>query len=848
MRFFILCVLALAAPCAPAYTTSPWTPAQSMGTTRVGYAATLLTSGKVLIVGGHLTSTTIASAELYDPATNSWVEAPDFSSAEGERNGHTSTLLPSGKVLVVGGGHYNTTTKVRTYLATTRLYDPAANSWSAAGALQAARRNHTATLLRSGKVLVTGGFDAVGDVNSAELYDPQTNTWSPAGSIIARSFHTATLLASGKVLIAGGYSGNAELYDPSTNQWTPAGTMTQRVNATATLLTSGKVLVAGGYDGVGLDVVERYDPVTNAWASAHALTHARASHTATLLPSGQVLVAGGRYYNSNYTDITAAELYNPGSDTWSGAGSLAIARSNHIATLLPTGSVLVAGGENNSLSSVESSVEIYDPIFNRLGLVLPPGNGTAPDPRTGQTATLLASSAGAGDVVTIGGVSNGTTLASAKRYNPAVNQWADAGTMGSARACHSATLLMSGKVLVAGGIQNVQLGGPYLASAELFNPTGNAWSAAGALTLPRACHTATLLSSGKVLAVGGTFNGSVLEPDISELYDPAANAWTPAGIPAPSPRANHTATLLPSGKVLVVGGRSNVAAALKSVDVYDPVTNAWTAGPAMSEERKDHTATPLPSGKVLVVGGTGLNGVPLTHAELFDPQTNGWTAAASLTEARTDHSATLLPSGRVLVLAGNAGFTAELYDPVANAWQLLASLQFADHTATLLTLGGVLVVHGGAFEVLASDGVLDVVVARLPVFSLTRSTLSFAQAGTLDATATASNNNASTGAVIQTGFAPPIEASGGGSGSSASNVPVFQVQRVDSGQMRFIPIDGSIGFSDTQFAGSRGALSDFPGGPLLVRAWVNGAPSWARYGLLTEYCVVRDTIFCSNFE
>src|ERR1041385_3136824 len=101
-QVLVLCVLALAAAPAQAFITSPWTPAAPMGTTRVYYTATLLTSGKLLVVGGHLTSTPVASAELSDPAANSWADATDISSPTGERNGHTATLLPSGKVLVVG--------------------------------------------------------------------------------------------------------------------------------------------------------------------------------------------------------------------------------------------------------------------------------------------------------------------------------------------------------------------------------------------------------------------------------------------------------------------------------------------------------------------------------------------------------------------------------------------------------------------------------------------------------------------------------------------------------------------------------------------------------------------------
>src|SRR6266446_2428354 len=273
---------------------------------------------------------------------------------------HTATLLPDGRVLVVGGeqGH--------TPLASAELYDPATGTWSATGSLNTARDSHTATLLRSGKVLVAGGreTDPGPSLASAELYDPATGTWSPTGSLnTARLYHTATLLPNGKVLVAGGgetdlYSASAELYNPATGSWSPTGSFdTGRIFHTATLLANGKVLVAGGRDPrlVELASADLYNPATGTWSATGSLNTARYDHTATLLRNGMVLVAGG-----TPDEIDTAELYDPATGTWSLTGSLNTMRKDHAATLLLNGMVLVTGGALAHKTAL-ATAELYEP-------------------------------------------------------------------------------------------------------------------------------------------------------------------------------------------------------------------------------------------------------------------------------------------------------------------------------------------------------------------------------------------------------------------------------------------------------------------------------------------------------
>jgi WD40 repeat protein len=296
--------------------TETWTATNSMAAARVAFTATLLPNGNILVAGGG-SSGHLTSAELFDPVSGTWTNTGAMSSARAQ---HSAILLPNGKVLAVGGEGPAGSFDYFNYPTNAQLYNPATGTWTNTGAPSVARVGHTATLLPNGKVLLVGGYDnTFHSYSSAELYDPQTGTWTATGSMnTARGDHTATLLPSGKVLVAGGddyptgsYFSSAELYDPTTGTWAATGTMNiQRFWHTATLLPNGKVLVVGGRGNSynTLATAEIYNPADETWTSTGVPTSAREHHTATLLLGGKVLLAGGAINNIGY--LSRTELYN----------------------------------------------------------------------------------------------------------------------------------------------------------------------------------------------------------------------------------------------------------------------------------------------------------------------------------------------------------------------------------------------------------------------------------------------------------------------------------------------------------------------------------------------------------
>ncbi len=638
-----------------------WSPTGSMSVGRQFQTATLLQNGDVLVTGGFNGCdddfcTDLSSAELYDPITGRWLPTARM---KVPREQQTATLLANGDVLVAGGLNEGGGGGISSAYASAEIYNPIFGRWSPAASMSQPRFGQTATLLQSGWVLVTGGGSA-----TSEVYEPDPNVWIPVGNLsTTRTDQTASLLSDGDVLVTGGTGPGQEPLSTAEVYQAGAGPLvdlsvemmtfpTQEVDTTGDALSftvtnyGTAPLDVSGVEtsgenpsdfpaaaacsrpvavGASCSVEVRFSPLypglrsatvavadngpldpqgvhvsgnsagPYVWVPGTSMLDPERSSSVTTLANADVLVAGGE--NIIDDTVNTAELYDPSTGSFTPTGSLSVSREYQAVARLPDGSVLVAGGltDNQYNESILSSAEIYDPSTRTWS----------------PTASMLV----AGEGLTANLLDNGLVLVTGfsgsdpELYNPVTASWSDTGPVPFTGG--QAVVLQNDMVLVTGG--------PNGASA-LYDPTSNTWSSTGSMITPQYGATATQLTDGDVLVVGGFGTNGSGPLTTAQLYDPTTGVWSTTGS-LPSGRQGQSAVLLPSGSVLVAGGCSSSCQSSPATDAtYLYADGFWSDTGSLPTSRYGQEATVLPDGDVLLMGGTESESANATTAtEIYIP-------------------------------------------------------------------------------------------------------------------------------------------------------------------------------------------------------------------------------------
>lgn len=244
-------------------------------------------------------------------------------------------------------------------------------SWSETDSLSEKTQNHYGIVLYNQNILITGGITPSNGYGSSktEIFNISTQKWNTGISMNkGRSEHSLIQLKDSTILAIGGFKeGSCEILNKELTEWTYTDSLLMKrfYGQSTTLLNDGRVLLVGGYSDLpivnkpeALKECELYSINTNKWTSLLVLNTGRYFHTATLLDNGKVLITGGTSIDNGTIKLNSCELFDPDSNKFSYSSPMHFGRSQHSATKLSNGKVLVVGGHQNIC-------ELYDPKLDR---------------------------------------------------------------------------------------------------------------------------------------------------------------------------------------------------------------------------------------------------------------------------------------------------------------------------------------------------------------------------------------------------------------------------------------------------------------------------------------------------
>lgn len=343
-----------------------------------------------------------------------------------------------------------------------------------------------------------------------------TPEWETIGELSQpRAYASAVGLSNGKILVVGGFdrsapdvmNGQSELIDPVTGSVTLLPQpLLGRVHQSITSAWEDLVVVAGGVEWhetywSPVDRVDVFRPSQRGWVLGAPLRHSRSDHAATALQDGRVLVTGG---NANTALLGSTEIYNARSDRWTDAAPMPRARTQHSAVTLVDGRVLVTGGIDADGAPTNTTF-IYDPGID---------SWTDGPPMTVARLQQVVVALPSGDVLLAGG--DGVASGTSEVYRFDERRFVKSGTLVTPRLVAQGAALSDGRVVLSGGLPLRMREFAPLRNVEIWDPKTGLWSELPPAPTPRAWGSIVIVR-GVIYQLSGTGEGETAYRTIERL-------------------------------------------------------------------------------------------------------------------------------------------------------------------------------------------------------------------------------------------------------------------------------------------------------------------------------------------
>jgi len=635
------------------------------------------------------TATGDAAATSICVPDDTWDNASfDASTVPTARQGHSAVW--TGSLVIVWGG-----TDAFGKVDTGARYDPLTDTWTPVSVLNApeGRTDHPA-VWTGAEMIVWGGVITAFPyrTNTGARYDPAADVWVPvstSGAPEARAYHTAVWTGS-RMIVWGGHSGDpvdtGGVYDPATDSWTPVSTVgapTARAYPTA-VWTGAEMIVWGGVTAAfpyRTNTGARYDPAADVWVptATSGAPEARALHTAVWTGS-RMIVWGGSGVSGF---LKTGGRYDPATDSWTLTSTVGAPSPRYLHPAIWTGSRMIVWGGSDGAPYETNTGGLYDPATDLWTTTATLG---APSPRVSHTAVWT----GSRMIVWGGGVDPyGYPTNTGGRYDPATDSWTPTSTEPSLSP-RSVPAVWTGSLMIVWG-------GGSLVSGDRYDPLLDAWTPTSLTGAPAVLSGHTAVWTGSLMIVWAGGGGR---------YEPISDTWMPvSAVGAPYSRRYHQAVWA-AGRMIVWGGEGNAGEWDSTGGRYDPESDSWQPTSLLDAPlpRKDFAAVSTGSRMLVWGGDDGTRGTET--GGLYDPANDTWTPTTFVgAPGGRRYHAMVWTGSRALVWGGRGvhAFPYPLldsggaYDPATNSWTPLSSANAPapreEHTA--VWTGSRMIVWGG---------------------------------------------------------------------------------------------------------------------------------------------------------